>query len=199
MEEIIVEITRKKILRLWLFICCTLALVSCGTETPQNTNDVASMQPRELEWSELMPKDYDPNKVLADVDITEFSDTDPRALRYSKMLREAWNDAPVVSQLEGQHVKIPGFAVPIEYDEKNVSQFLLVPYFGACIHSPAPPSNQIINVQSGEMGIKPDSIWDPIWVTGVLRTERLSTEAGDASYAIEAAIIAPYIESTIDQ
>jgi uncharacterized protein len=198
MEKIIVRNTSLKIIRLWLFTCCTLTLVSCGIETPQSTNEVASMQPRELEWSELMPKDYDPNRVIADVDISEFSDSDPRALRYSKMLREAWSDAPVVSQLDGQNVKIPGFAVPIEYDEKNVSQFLLVPYFGACIHSPAPPSNQIINVQSGDTGINPDSIWDPIWVTGVLRTERLNTEAGDASYSIESAVIEPYIESTID-
>ena len=66
--------TSLKIIRLWLFTCCTLTLVSCGIETPQSTNEVASMQPRELEWSELMPKDYDPNRVIADVDISEFSD-----------------------------------------------------------------------------------------------------------------------------
>ena len=123
MEKIIVRNTSLKIIRLWLFTCCTLTLVSCGIETPQSTNEVASMQPRELEWSELMPKDYDPNRVIADVDISEFSDSDPRALRYSKMLREAWSDAPVVSQLDGQNVKIPGFAVPSNTTKKMYPNF----------------------------------------------------------------------------
>ena len=199
MGKVIVKNTSLNKIRLWLFACCALALASCGNDTPKNAADGTVTQIRELDWSELMPKDYDPNRVLADVDISEFSDGDPQALRYSKMLRDAWDDAPVVSQLDGQSVKIPGFAVPIEYDEKNISQFLLVPYFGACIHSPAPPSNQIINVRSNDTGIKPDSIWDPIWVTGVLRTERLQSEVGDASYSIEAAIIEPYIEPTVDQ
>ena len=184
-------------IRFGLTVCATLILGACGSDVSQNVTKEKE-QVRVLEWGELMPEDYDPSKVVPDLDISDLSDDDPRLVRYSKMLREAWNNAPVVSQLNGQNVKVPGFMVPVEYDEKNISQFLLVPYFGACIHSPPPPSNQIINVKSAEQSIRPDSIWEPVWVTGILKTEYFSNELGDASYAIEAANIEPYVEESVD-
>ena len=49
--------------------------------------------------------------------------------------------------LNDKDVRIPGFIVPLEYKESEiVTRFLLVPYFGACIHEPPPPPNQTIYV-----------------------------------------------------
>jgi hypothetical protein len=52
----------------------------------------------------------------------------------------------VNKKLDEQEVRIPGFVVPLEGDAKTVTAFLLVPYFGACIHVPPPPTNQVIYV-----------------------------------------------------
>ena len=50
----------------------------------------------------------------------------------------------IVEEYNGKQVKLPGFVVPLEYSDKGrVKEFLLVPYFGACIHYPPPPPNQI--------------------------------------------------------
>ena len=53
-----------------------------------------------------------------------------------------------IRKLMGKRIKIPGFAVPLEGDDgfENVKEFLLVPTFGACIHVPPPPPNQVIHV-----------------------------------------------------
>lgn len=45
----------------------------------------------------------------------------------------------VNKKLDNQDVRIPGFVVPLEGDAKKITAFLLVPYFGACIHVPPPP------------------------------------------------------------
>ncbi len=48
------------------------------------------------------------------------------------------------TDLIGKNIRIPGYVVPLEGDNKNVTEFLLVPYFGACTHVPPPPANQIV-------------------------------------------------------
>ena len=84
----------------------------------------------------------------------------------------------VVDELEGQQVKIPGFILPFEYVESGkISEFLLVPYFGACIHSPPPPPNQIVFV-TAEKALDIGQMWDPIWVLGTLRTTRHYNDLG---------------------
>jgi len=139
-----------------------------------------------------MPEGYDPSKVLPDADFEYLSDSDPNAQRYLRQMREAWSEAPVVETLNERQVRIPGFVVPVEYDDKNVSEFLLVPYFGACIHTPPPPANQIVYVNTGGFGPSPEMLWDPVWVSGTLKTERVDNELGDAGYTLDAVSITPY-------
>ena len=59
---------------------------------------------------------------------------------------QIWDNASVLKTLDGQTVKIPGYVVPLEAIQDAMREFLLVPYFGACIHSPPPPANQIVHV-----------------------------------------------------
>ena len=74
-------------------------------------------------------------------------------------------------QLNGEQVRIPGYVLPLEYDNDLVTEFLLVPYVGACIHTPPPPPNQIVHVVS-EAGIETDgSLFTPVWVNGLMKTE----------------------------
>ena len=101
-------------------------------------------------------------------------------------------NAPVVQALNGQSVKLPGYIVPLDVTEEGrVTEFLLVPYFGACIHVPAPPSNQIVHVTT-ELGVLMDALYQPFWIEGALKVEQTSSELADAGYQMEAEKIYAY-------
>src|SRR5689334_17277103 len=74
--------------------------------------------------------------------------------------------ASAVNQsLDGKVVKLPGYVLPIEYSGKKVTEFLLVPWVGACIHTPPPPPNQIVHVKT-DRPIEINGQFDAVWVTG---------------------------------
>lgn len=151
----------------------------------------------EIDWDALIPEDWDPDQLLeglsADgVSLDDIQDEDPRAEVIMGRLMELWQQAPVVTALDGKPVKLPGFVVPVEFGLDAMSEFLLVPYYGACIHVPPPPVNQIVHVTLGEGGTYRGGVFDTVWVSGVLRVERFSSEIADAGYRLEAFEIAPY-------
>lgn len=100
-------------------------------------------------------------------------------------------DAPVVHTYNGQVVKIPGFVVPLEGTAEKTTEFLLVPYFGACIHVPPPPSNQIVHVTFAE-GVAIDDLYDAVWVTGTLSTEGWKGEIASVGYQLTGISVAPF-------
>lgn len=75
--------------------------------------------------------------------------------------------------LEGNLIKMPGYAVPLESTADGTTEFFLVPFFGACIHVPPPPPNQIVSV-STEDPVKLGELFEPVWVTGRMNTEESS-------------------------
>ncbi|EEY44964.1 hypothetical protein VMA_003039 [Vibrio mimicus VM223] len=97
----------------------------------------------------------------------------------------------VRTELNGSRVKIPGFVIPLEGDDQKVTEFLLVPYFGACIHVPPPPPNQIIYVKFPK-GAPIQELWDVIYVIGELKTESLSHDLAETAYTIVGTEIAEY-------
>ena len=100
--------------------------------------------------------------------------------------------APVVAEMHGRQIKLPGYIVPLGItDAMEVEEFLLVPYFGACIHVPPPPSNQIVHVRS-TTGIKLADLYQPFWITGVAQVEHVESELASAGYRIEGARVEPY-------
>ena len=103
--------------------------------------------------------------------------------------------------LNGQNVRLPGYLLPLEFSGKQVSEFLLVPWVGACIHTPPPPPNQIVHVKPAkpvEMG----GMFAPVWVTGQMTTgaikKSLSLVDGSADievgYSLRASAVEPYKE-----
>jgi hypothetical protein len=101
-------------------------------------------------------------------------------------------DFNVNKSLEGATVRLPGFIVPLEAVKGgDVSEFLLVPYFGSCIHVPPPPPNQIVYVHTGKRpGI--DSIYDAYWITGKLHLQTKNTRLGSTAYELSAEKIEVY-------
>lgn len=94
-----------------------------------------------------------------------------------------------LSELNGKSVRIPGFMVPLEDDQRKVVEFLLVPSAQACIHVPPPPPNQMVFVK---MKGGADVAMGPIWVYGKLNLMTKSSMYGDASFELEAEAIEPY-------
>ena len=90
-----------------------------------------------------------------------------------------------LKSLDGKLVRVPGFMVPLEDNQKDITDFLLVPNPQACIHVPPPPANQIVLVRMAG-GNKTRVFYDPLWVTGYLRIMTVSHAYGKASYYMEA-------------
>jgi len=148
---------------------------------------------RTITWDELVPKDWDPMKEFKGMDMSMLGDGDPRAMQMMKRMREVWDNAPVNPALVGEAVRIPGFVVPLEETKDGVKEFLLVPYFGACIHTPPPPANQIIHVLPKSPAKNVHSM-DPVWISGTLATLKTDSYMGAASYRVEALVVEPYKE-----
>lgn len=90
----------------------------------------------------------------------------------------------VEAGLLGRTIRMPGYILPLEYQMSGtVQEFLLVPYFGACIHMPPPPPNQIVYVTSDEP-VTIEQMWDPVWVIGELTSDRNINDLGDAAYTL---------------
>ncbi len=95
-------------------------------------------------------------------------------------------------ELAGRKVKVPGFVVPLELDSAGrVLEFFLVPYFGACIHLPPPPPNQIIHVVL-KTPFTLASLQTPYWLTGTLQTAEKMTRLGASAYSLAESTIEPY-------
>lgn len=93
--------------------------------------------------------------------------------------------ATVVASLDGKRVHIGGYVVPLDFDAARVTEFLLVPFVGACIHVPPPPANQIVYVKA-EKGFDVRGMFDPVWVTGILRVTPAFTGLAEAGYSLNA-------------
>ena len=128
---------------------------------------------RELTWDDLLPED----EVLP-----------PQVIDHSKPI--LFDDFPlttiggVVPELNGQLVKLPGFVVPLDVSGNKVASLLLVPYFGACIHQPPPPSNQIVYVEF-EDPVEIKSMYDPVWITGRIGLDVHRGSLATASYSMK--------------
>ncbi|NDD74894.1 MAG: DUF3299 domain-containing protein [Gammaproteobacteria bacterium] len=134
---------------------------------------------RELDWDALLPQDAR----------AKFQGGAPAPIHdylggESGMAAQQVLDFSVNKTLDGNTVKIPGFIVPLDVGKDGmVSEFFLVPYFGACIHVPPPPPNQIVYVRM-DKGMALDSIYEAYWITGKLKVTNKTTRLGAAAYQL---------------
>jgi hypothetical protein len=178
-----------------LLVALLFATATSGmAQTARGAGDSASSRTaaREIRWEELMPKDWDPYKELREIGKGNVVDGSPEAMQRMRDLRRIWDDAPTNKALDGQAIKLPGYVVPLEESKEGLKEFLLVPYFGACVHSPPPPSNQIIHVVSAKP-VKGFATMDTVWVTGTLSLARQESEMGVSGYRMAAASVVRYV------
>ncbi len=99
-----------------------------------------------------------------------------------------------LKQHDGKRVRIPGFVVPLEDNKNQVSEFLLVPYVGACIHTPPPPPNQVVQVKTADQKAVNVNVTDPFWIIGDLKIANAKNQYGETSYQLRAIAVEPYKE-----
>jgi hypothetical protein len=155
----------------------------------------ASDDYNEIEWTELMPADdlqalLNPPEFLADIEdgssndrveaLGDLGESDEQTKRFE----EALKSTRVIEAFDQQRIRIPGFIVPLESNEQQqVTQFFIVPYFGACLHLPPPPPNQIIYVEYSD-GLEVTTLYDPYWFEGTLVIDHTQKELGDSAYTL---------------
>lgn len=150
-----------------------------------------------IDWNDLMPDPWvkEMTKDMAAMSkLSYLQDSSDEATKAMSAIRKKLDEAPIVKTQLNKKVRIPGYAVPLDADRSDKREFLLVPYFGACIHTPPPPANQIVLVRpTSQSKIKkmPESM-DVLWVEGELKEGRVSTGQGVSGYLLEAVSIAPY-------
>lgn len=138
----------------------------------------------EIMWEDLIPPGVPYSEIIGEGDLDEVNDT------WAPIFDA--NGVKLNEALDGTLIRMPGFILPLEVGAKGVSEFILVPYIGACIHVPPPPPNQLVYVNS-KVTWPSDELWDAIWVTGMMRTQLQSTELAQTGYALEAEHIEKYI------
>lgn len=147
----------------------------------------------EITWDKLIPQTWNPAKVFDSFNFDQFSDDDPRADKALKKFQKMWSEAPVNEALGGKLVSIAGFVAPLDFlGGDELDEFLLVPYFGACIHVPPPPANQIIYVTLDKRrGIQ---MMDTVRIYGKLEIDRMESDIGNAGYRMRPDAVEPYVE-----
>ncbi|XOV78098.1 MAG: DUF3299 domain-containing protein [Aestuariibacter sp.] len=150
---------------------------------------------QEIEWIALMPHEdlealMNPPEYLTEIpdgskldSVKAFTDKpleDERARRF----QEALVSAQIVPTFKDEAIRIPGFIVPLQSDEQQrVTEFFIVPYFGACLHMPPPP-NQIIYASHAD-GIELKNLYDPFWFEGTLEISLQTHDMGTAAYKLK--------------
>ena len=155
--------------------------------------EIAARGVRKVGWEELMPE----------------GEEERLAQMYQSQMATLYSSAPIaegsaadtsvqigtfntVDALNGVQVRIPGYTVPFEYGSKaEITEFLLVPYFGACIHSPPPPPNQTIFVRT-DTPIKLKDLAQAVWIEGTMLAQTQNSDLADAAYTIEMTSIEKY-------
>lgn len=158
-----------------------------------------------VEWVDLIPPEVLEILLNPPAYISEIEDGSPEDQITSQIsnatleeeedvYQRALASTEVNTELDGQSVRIPGFVVPLEFDEaQTISQFFLVPYFGACLHMPPPPPNQIILVDA-PAGVQMAALYEPFWIEGQISTTVSENDMAKSAYAMQLHRLTPYRE-----
>lgn len=131
---------------------------------------------REITWEDLIPTGVPYPEIVGDGNLDEQSDTwlpefDENATKFNL-------------SLDGTRIKMPGYMLPLETGGTGITEFILTPYVGACIHVPPPPPNQLVFATT-KTPWPSESMWDAIWVTGTIKVNPISTNLAEIGYEIE--------------
>jgi hypothetical protein len=138
----------------------------------------------DIDWMDLAPAD---------------AGTEIARLREMGVIQHGQLDTPFDQELgglithafDGKRVRIPGFLLPLDFSGTGVTDFLLVPYVGACVHVPPPPPNQLILVTT-TTPYESEGLFEAVSVTGTMSSMAAETMFAEVGYALTADVVEPY-------
>jgi len=164
--------------------------------------DIATVRDRRARGEQISPIDKEDEFAAAtrlkkeglDVDALLAYRAEFGALKKARALA-------VNESLDGLTIRMAGYLLPLEYEGKEVTEFLLVPWVGACVHTPPPPPNQIVFVKAKD-SFAFQGMFTPVQITGRMSTGKTTKSlylidgASDISigYVIESAAVEPYTD-----
>lgn len=151
-----------------------------------------------IEWVQLIPADdleilLNPPEYLMNIPDGSFEDQISSSIQNAMIAQDGSNEryeqalmsTRVIPEMDGKDIKIPGFVVPVEVnEEQKITSFFLVPFFGACLHAPPPPPNQIIYIEATE-GVEIVNLYDAVWVSGKLSAEMFEDQIATSAYTMQ--------------
>ncbi|WP_157314311.1 DUF3299 domain-containing protein [Chitinibacter sp. GC72] len=93
----------------------------------------------------------------------------------------------MIPALNNQQVQLDGYLLPLKQNGKKITEFLLVPVIGACIHVPAPPPNQMVVVQYPK-GYEQGELFAPVTIIGKLTIKSTKANLALADGASDVAV-----------
>ncbi|MDG1101954.1 MAG: DUF3299 domain-containing protein [Ascidiaceihabitans sp.] len=165
------QVSRRKLI--------TLALASAALPSA-----ALAKTPTEITWDDLIPPGVPYSEIVAAGEMDETNDI------WQPIFDE--NATKLNPVLDGAYIKMPGYIIPIDQSTDGVTSFVLVPYVGACLHTPPPPANQLVFVTTNKPWPS-DNLWDAVWVTGQMQHELQSTEVAETGYLLKAEEMETYV------
>lgn len=150
---------------------------------------------RTIEWTDLIPPQVlqlleNPPEYITNTEDGSIEDQISSQISNSIVAasddpyQQALVSTEVRKEMNGAKVRLPGFIVPLEFDDDlTITEFFLVPYFGACLHMPPPPPNQIVYV-SYPKGIQLEELQIPFWIMGVISTALSENDMATSAYSM---------------
>ena len=183
-----IKLFRLSLLKLCVTVFQLLLAASVFAQTPGY---------QKITWDDLLNEDWyqQMKKDMASYGRMSFlKDGSEEAEKLMASMRKKLDEAPISTKYVNQKIRMPGFVVPLDAVRNGQREFLLVPYFGACIHTPPPPANQIVLVTPHpQLNLsKTLESMDVIWVEGELKESRTKTASGVSGYSLEAIKVYPY-------
>ena len=176
--------------------------VTLSTDQLMALSDVAGVRGRKARGVTLTPEEVAIEKKALTQLRQDGVDVDGLlAKRDSIAEKKRAASSAVNPALDGKTIRIPGYVLPLEFSGSKVTEFLLVPWVGACIHTPPPEPNQIVYVKA-DKAFDIRRTFDAVWVTGRLATagSKRSVQIVDGSadidvgYSLRASLVEPYQE-----
>ena len=179
-------------------IACLVTFVTAQAWFWKWGDDSQAESVTDIYWENLVPDDFvpmrNPLETMPTEEIDKLFDGSEESNKKLAELEAQMAYAPVNEKLNGQRVRLPGYVVPLDFDgQTKMNEFLLVPYFGACIHTPPPPANQVVHATSVE-AVEITDTYSPVWATGTILTQTTVSDLAETGYLIEIEKVEPYEE-----
>lgn len=160
-------------------------------DKPKDTGPVT-----QIEWDDLIPADFvqpsNPFETMTRDEIDKLLDGSEESNQRIAEFEQIMAYAPTNDELDQKRIKMPGYVVPLDFDgQTTLEEFLLVPYYGACIHTPPPPANQVVHTMAST-AVEVDDPYRPVWVIGTLHIDTVTSDLAEAGYRLELDRIEPY-------